>query len=739
MSLDAYQPCPCGIDKKIKFCCGAEIIEDLGKIEAALDSDQRLGALDLCNRLLAQKPDKPCLLMHKAMVQMALHELGPCRETVEHLLKVATGNPAGLAMAAMLDCQEGKPDDAVKHLQQALESQQGTLIPTVYQAIGIVARTLEVIGEPLAAQAHAAFQAAASQGKDRDAVMTLLEIESGGQIPLAVQGINQLVPAPAEGKLTAKGIADFNEALHQANLGCWLAGAKKFEELAAREANEPAVWRNIGILRTRVLDHQHAIAALRRFTSFASVPRDDAVEAESLAQFLSDPTEVDTLPEMTVTYAVTDASALQEHLLTSKRVQSVPFNPEQFREANEPPPMSAFLLFDREVQATAQPADSITAQNLTRENITKVLGEILLYGKETDRPARVELTSIKTPDFAAKLKHLTDVLGQFAGEKVKEEESGRVSAAAATLAINWRFPDDTPADVRRKMIQEHRAQTLLSIWPNLQMGVLDGRSPRQVVGDPAGQIRVQAIVLQMDLAEPVENPDYNKLRRSLGLPTIEPLDPAGVRVETLSPARQTRLIVEKLSDEQLVAVYRRAVLSAAPRLFRRVGLEVVSRPSLDKHPQIDKGEAYEILSRMALDPDEAVGFLFKAQEAAKAKGRSPARHLLAELPYRLQRGEEQESRRILNLLTTKHAKEPGVAQALYGLLAQLGLMRTDPATGRPVMVIPSAGAPGAAAGEVPMEAAAPAPKSSLWTPDQIAAAAGGEPAPKSKLWLPGMD
>jgi hypothetical protein len=47
MALDAYQPCPCGIDKKIKFCCGAEIIEDLGKIETALDGDQRLGALDL--------------------------------------------------------------------------------------------------------------------------------------------------------------------------------------------------------------------------------------------------------------------------------------------------------------------------------------------------------------------------------------------------------------------------------------------------------------------------------------------------------------------------------------------------------------------------------------------------------------------------------------------------------------------------------------------------------------------
>ena len=108
----------------------------------------------------------------------------------------------------------------------------------------------------------------------------------------------------------------------------------------------------------------------------------------------------------------------------------------------------------------------------------------------------------------------------------------------------------------------------------------------------------------------------------------------------------------------------------------------MSRPSIDSHKEIDKGEVYDILARMSVDPSEAVGYLVKAQEVAKAKNRSPARYLLAELPYRLQRGEEQESRRILNLLTTRYAKEPGVQEALLNLLAQLGLVRVDPATGR---------------------------------------------------------
>src|SRR3954468_312397 len=244
MSLDAYQPCPCGIDKKIKFCCGPEILDDLTKIEEALAGEQRLGALDLTNRLLEKKPDRPCLLMHKATIQMALRELEACRQTVDHLLKVAPGNPGGLAIGAMLDCQEGKAEEAVDKLQGALEAEQGKLIPVVYEAIGIVARTLDAVGEPLAAQAYAVFQAAASQGKDRNAVMNLLELEASGQIPLAIHGMTGLVSAPADRPRKPAAVAEFNAALKQADLGCWRLAATKCEALAKKETSEPAIWRN---------------------------------------------------------------------------------------------------------------------------------------------------------------------------------------------------------------------------------------------------------------------------------------------------------------------------------------------------------------------------------------------------------------------------------------------------------------------------------------------------------------
>jgi hypothetical protein len=726
MTTDAYQPCPCGIDKKIKFCCGSEVLGDLTKIEEALGGDQRLGALDLCNRLIASHPERACMHMYKAMVQMGLRETDPAKQTVEEMLRISPGNPAGLALSAMLACHEDRVEDAVENLQHALFAQQGKLVNAVYEAIGIVGRTLAMAGESIAAQAHLLLQVGATRGQDQNAVMALLELEGSGQIPLAVHGATALAAIDADSAIPAAEVPEFNAALRLADMGCWLAAVEKFEKLAQASPREPALWKNIGVLRARLLNNGLAIEALQRYCSLAGVPRDLAVEASALANFLSEPGDVDFVDEVTAIFGVTDPAALKEHLLSTKRVQTLQIDPAAFQETNEPPPLAAFLVLDREIPSTSA--------GLTRDNIPKVMGEVLLFGKQTDRNARLEFVSVKKSDYEARLKALHDAVGQFLGPKEADEVSGKMSAAAAALAINWRFPDDTPMDIRKRMIEEHRTQVLLSIWPNLPMSSLGGKTPRVAVADPAGQVAVSGLILTMDLADPYEIPDFNKLRRSLGLPTLEPIDPEGVRVGTLTPAQQTRLIVSKLSDDDLVGLYRRATMIGAARLVRKVTQEVVARPSLDNHPQISKAEAYDILSRVAPDPDEALAMVLKAQEAAKATGQSPARYLLAEFPLRLRRMEEAEAKRLLNTLMTKHMREPGIGQAVYSLLAQLGLIEIDPTTGQPVMTRGMAGG---------MPAPAAAPAGGLWTPDQgmptVPAPAAPAAASKSKLWVPGMD
>jgi hypothetical protein len=101
---------------------------------------------------------------------------------------------------------------------------------------------------------------------------------------------------------------------------------------------------------------------------------------------------------------------------------------------------------------------------------------------------------------------------------------------------------------------------------------------------------------------------------------------------------------------------------------------------------------------------------------------------MAELSIRLPRIESDQCQRLVETIQSRHINEPGVADGLFRLLVEHGVISPDgmPVGGRPA----------------PQQAAAPSPAapeaSGLWTPDGPATPASDEPQ-KSKLWVPGMD
>jgi hypothetical protein len=266
---------------------------------------------------------------------------------------------------------------------------------------------------------------------------------------------------------------------------------------------------------------------------------------------------------------------------------------------------------------------------------------------------------------------------------------------------------------------------LLNVLPDSPQASLDGQTLRQAAANPALQNKALATILLMDLAQPQEDPVFNELRRSLGLPELGEFEAAGNQLRSASLAQLCRVNATKLSDDELMQGFTRGTLVSCRRLVLKMGREIIARPSLDK--VANKEDVFEILSRQSTEPAETLELLTKAQEWAAARGRSPARFMLQEIPLRLLRGEQAEFTRIMDTLRSKHMNEPGIAQGLYMMLAQLGLIR------------PQAGAPGGmpqpgGMGGMPAPVAAPA--ASVWTPNAPAAAAEGG---KSKLWLPGMD
>jgi hypothetical protein len=363
---------------------------------------------------------------------------------------------------------------------------------------------------------------------------------------------------------------------------------------------------------------------------------------------------------------------------------------------------------------------------LTAADVPRIWGDLFLFGKQTDRAARLEFHVEKSADFADRQAALARVLGDAIGPAESEQATGQVSAIASALSWQCFFPPDTELARRKELVAQQRRDALLTKWPELPLRVLGGRRPSEVATDPVYRVRVLAAILLMELASDSMRMDgavFNELRRTLGLPTAEEIDVATlVDMLQLPLVRLARVAAEKLSDEQLILCFARSVAVAIPKATQRFAEEIVRRPSLAD--RMEMASVYGVLSQVSEDDDEALAHVRTARELAVNKGRSPAQWLISELALCLSRGIVDECGSLIQQIQTRHLGEPGVANALMNVLVKYGVVKPD---GTPV------GEPEEALPEEVSESPAP-PTSQLWTPGSPQPAA--QPG-KSKLWVPG--
>ncbi len=714
MSLDPYQPCPCGGGKKIKFCCSKDITAELDKVIRAVQGEQRAAALDHVQKLIAEKGPRNALLAIKADVQLSLGLFGEADATIDEFLAASPDNPVALSLSAIHACSQEDLESAVEDLQQAMEHLDGMLPPTVYSAIGVVAQTLLQAGDVLAARGHLLMQAGLAGDQDENPIRLLMRINMLREVPLLLKQDYAYADCPAGVEWADEFEAAKSSALH----GAWIAACEALDALEEKYPGQAAILRNIAILSGWVGQRDEASVAWRKYARLKDVPLDEAVEAEALAQMLDPVAEADEIDSVSVIYTVSETEKLMELCLSDKRVSKMPVDLSELSAEGEPPPKAAFWLLDKPVPESGT--------ELTIDAIPNVLGEMYVFGKRTDRDARLEFTILRDEQFDAAKAMLTETLGEFLNGEPTEEVGGQVPKVTATLTWRWRLPDDTPSAKRRELIKQQRREVMLNRWTELTLKPLGGKTPRQAAADPAGKIPTLAAILLLELGNEQNGNefDFNELRTALNLPTRDTIDPANIDAMKVSIVQIPLLDVAKLSDEALLTLYRRVVLKHASEAIRHLAKEVLHRSSLKD--KVDKNETYDLLIRTAVDADDALSYVADAKRTAAAAGESPARWLLAELSIRLSRAEGMECQKLVQTIQTRYMKEPGVAQGLYEILVSYGIISPE---GQPAGARPSA---------PPQMAAAPTPEpaSAVWTPDAPATEAGGE---KSKLWIPGMD
>ena len=169
-------------------------------------------------------------------------------------------------------------------------------------------------------------------------------------------------------------------------LADWQTAAERLTALAADVPGEPVIWRNLATLRGWLADNAGCIEALHKYAALRTAQADgleDAVEAEAEAMFLADDPLGDRLEIFKLVWTVKDVERAQEAFLSAPRLRPIPFNPAEFGDAENPPPKAAYLLLDRPMPESAE--------GLSVENTPRLLGQVLLFGRQTDREARLEL------------------------------------------------------------------------------------------------------------------------------------------------------------------------------------------------------------------------------------------------------------------------------------------------------------------------------------------------------------
>ncbi|MCO6456895.1 MAG: hypothetical protein J5I93_16475 [Pirellulaceae bacterium] len=711
MAHDVSHLCPCGSGRKVKFCCGKAVAAELEKIQRAIHGDQRAAALNL-TRLARQKwPDIPALLAIQAELELMLGEHDAWPATVQHLARVAPDTPSSHALSAIRDCDAGRVDDAMAHLQAGLEAGEKVLPGILYEALGLVAQAMLTRGNLPGGLSLLRFQSGIAGQADKRPAEILEQLDDLGSVPFLFR-YQRLLRTPGEQIASPE---QTKKMLSQVGAGRWRQARQLVEQLRQDHPQDPDLLYNLGVLNMRLGDLPRAAESWRQFAALPGLPLDEAVEAEAMAQLVEPAGPEYSVRQAEVVFRVTNTDQALERLLSSRRLSLAPEDAFEPFDEDDVPPKAAFWLLDREPPASGA--------DVTWREIPNIVGEAMLFGRQTEREARLEAYLFRDSTFDERKELLQATLGD-AGHWESETDLEGQSTDPISHALNWRWriPEDMPAARSEQAIREKQQALIHETVPRLALPVLDGKCLAEVAGDPAYWVRALGLLLNLELQVFVAQwqVDLNALRRELGLPeraTIRgPLDNAA----RFPLERVPYVQLDSLSDDELLPVVSRCFLLRCWPLLKPLADEVERRGE-SLVAKVNRLNMHAALSGIAPTSELTLEQLQKAADLAEASGISPASFLLAGLVHQLRLGRKRELQESLQRLNSRHMREPGVAEQVRQFMAFV--QQAARAAGR---------LPGA---ELP--ASDQAPTSKLWTPDSdTAPAAGGG---KSKLWVPGMD
>ncbi|HUG92796.1 MAG TPA: SEC-C metal-binding domain-containing protein [Planctomycetaceae bacterium] len=720
MPIDAYDQCPCGSGKKFKFCCH-RVTDEIEKVAKLLENHQPRAALQITERVEKQFPEVPWAPICGALVLLEDDEPQAARQKLEALLQAHPEHPYGLALFAAADLRVSGLPAAWPAVYRAFQ-RAAEVAPDVIAGLALgIAGEMYRRDHFLAARQHLALALRVLRERaEQDVFMRLLQFDSNQDIYYPLRSVHELASCAAEGQLGR----EIRKASALAQLGCWGPAARVFARAAEEDPQNAGLWQNVGLCRAWDGDDHGAAQALHQAARLLDGDFEAAVELETLGQLLDLITSEDRVRVLSAQYRVQSVSRLLTQLQKHERLVRMQV---QRREDNaEPTPAGTFRILDRpqldELPDGARPQD-----------LPLVVAHLSIYDADPagDEPPFAFISGLEGEALDAARQLFESAAAGLAVPMAGEDaliEVDTLPRELQPLQGQRLFPADAPGTERRRLEDANWQRLIDDVWSHQPLAALNGISPREAATNPAMRLSLAAAIFVLDAYgdRGQYSLDVPRLRQQFGIEPPRPFDLAAqTPLANVSVMQMSRLPVDRLSDEQLVYTFNRALLIYYGRFLYAVLKELASRTSC--HDRVDLNRAYLTLvdlCRTRFDRQEAFHWLEQGRQASKNSEKAFELALqwdMRELMLRLDDPSDPEIQPLAERIKRAYGpKLPNIRQYVESLLY---LHHAGP--------LPASMSEMAAS----ESSTAPVETGRIWTPSEVPA---GEPG-ESKLWIPGRD
>jgi hypothetical protein len=718
MQVDAYQYCPCGSGKKIKFCKCADNFKDLDKIDRMISGGQLVAALDRINQLLQTTPSAAWLLALKAQILFQLREFESLTETANRFWRLKPDNQLALWLMTISETvREPSILSAAKYFLDGISEVRDVIHPFGQTAGLMLAERLAMEGQYLSALLITDLLGVLFKSEEPAQFMEELSRERG------ISTLMRITPNLHEKVGTVSWGERLQEVRSLFRSHRIPQAYSKLQSLNREFADQPVLLSMLVICELYRCDSAAAARYSERLAKNEGLSLQERAYYQALAFTLAPTTSGVCFQQHGMLF---DLTAEQEEHITRLLNEMPVFeawvaNSEEARQelalfiGEEVGPKLLYHFFTKH----KVPLDG----NLVESEVSS--GLIALFGKQTDHPARMLLRyTDESRHLAAEVDELLKTFNLNRGDskfpRKDELLPVTIQSALTPYLRNTQFTEQTTEAEINSLRQKLRAtiRERIKIAP---LSSLDGKTVAEAAGTAAYQIKLLGLLLYLLALEDgtFTAADFDKLAEDLQVSPIPHIVP-GETLSNISPADLYFIDVEQVPAKAVLPfasyVFEMKLYSRFPALIQRL-----EKPDVPNDPP---GFAAELLLMLKFSSAETLEERMEAVEkliVLFAEAKKPVGQLvMSGVNTLFAAGRAQEGQAMFTKYFKKYPDDPMLQAFVQQLMAQA------PPAMQPLSPT------------VPMGPGADS-NGGLWVPGQSSPEASPASSGGSKLWLPGME